>query len=279
MPKNKTRQAGARAGITFHTHLNVRSLKVCIALCLFVFPVTAQERWTYASLGDSIAFGLYAPTSQNFTSVYRDYIRADNRVDVKLYGLGVPGWTSGDLLNNLRSNFFMRVWVGEAKVVTWSVGGNDLLSARDQYKAGTCGGPDNQECLRRAVQAFAVNWNAIIWELYGLRKPGETVFRTMDIYNPYVNVDRAADSWAADGCLNDYQVFNAYLDYTNLYIATSAQIYGIKFARVSHAFNGPNGAVDPGQSGLIAFDGLHPNSRGHAVIANLLRATNYAPLR
>jgi len=48
-------------------------------------------------------------------------------------------------------------------------------------------------------------------------------------------------------------------------------------ARVYLAFNGPNGDIDPSDLGLLAFDGLHPNGRGHRRIAGLLRALGYSP--
>ncbi len=54
----------------------------------------------------------------------------------------------------------------------------------------------------------------------------------MDIYNPYVNRDVAADSWANDGGLNDFQAFKPYVDEANSHIAATSVANGIRYAPV-----------------------------------------------
>ena len=242
-------------------------------------PAQAQSAPpVYTSIGDSIAFGLYAPIGRGFVPRYRDHIRTDTGVTVTLYNLAVPGWTSSQLLDALRNNSYFRLRISQSSVITMSIGGNDFLDARQSYRAGTCGGANNQDCLLQAALRFAANWNAILGELATMRSASDTVFRPIDIYNPYVNEDRATDSWADDGGLNDFQVFKPYQQAVNNYIATTMDSIGIPFGRVSLVFNGPDGEIDPSDLGLIAFDGLHPNDEGHRVIADLLRNLGYAPL-
>jgi lysophospholipase L1-like esterase len=65
----------------------------------------------------------------------------------------------------------------------------------------------------------------------------------------------------------------------NEHIAASAQRNNIPMARVHQAFNGVNGNEDPVLKGLISGDGLHPNDRGHEVIAEAFRGLGYAPLQ
>lgn len=243
-----------------------------------VHPVTAAETWNYTALGDSLAFGLYAPIGKGYVPTYSGYVASDNGVSVKLTNLGIPGWTSADLLGALRSDAIFRFSVASSSVVTWDIGGNDLLNARDQYKAGTCGGADNQDCLRSAVSSFKSNWSGIITAILSLRSPGHTIIRTMDIYNPFVNADKAADTWPGDQG-NDFKVLKPYLDEINNYIAATSAASHIPYARVYQAFNGPGGDIDPATRGYLAFDGYHPNTRGHRVIADLFRGLGYAPLR
>jgi lysophospholipase L1-like esterase len=245
---------------------------------LTLHPVRAAETWDYTALGDSLAFGLFAPVGKGYVPLYRGYVASDNGVSVTLTNLGIPGWTSDDLLAAIRSSAIFRFSVARSSVVTWDIGGNDLSDARDQYKARTCGGPDNQDCLRNAVTRLKSNWSGIIAEILSLRSANNTIIRTMDIYNPFVNADKSADTWPGDQG-NDFMVLKPYLDEINSYILTTSAARNIPCARVYQAFNGPNGEIDPATRNYLAFDDYHPNTRGHRVIADLFRGLGYAPLR
>jgi len=241
-------------------------------------PVAAADLVIYTALGDSLAFGALAPPLRGYVYRYRNDIAADTGATVILYDLGVPGWTSHDLRSALEGNFLFRALVAKSKVVTWNIGGNDLRAARNSYKGGSCGGLYNQDCLKAAVTTFKANWNVIMGAILSLRSPSNTIIRTMDIYNPFVVVDSHSDTWPNDGGLNDFQVLKPYLDQVNSHIATTASLYGVPYAPVYTAFNGPTGTEDPIAKGYIAFDAFHPNGTGHAVIANLLRLLGYSPL-
>jgi lysophospholipase L1-like esterase len=238
----------------------------------------AAQNVIYTGLGDSLGFGLFAPIGDGYVPVYGRFVEADTGANVTLVNLSVPGWTSSDLLGAIRGNILFRIPVATSSVITLDIGGNDLLGARGSYGDRTCGGPDNQDCLRAAVATFRANWNAILNEVLSLRSTSNTVIRTMDIYNPFVNEDRARDTWPNDQG-NDFQVAKVYLDQINNHIVTTSAARNIPCARVYRAFNGPNGDVDAGDQGLIAFDGLHPNGRGHQLIAELFRNLGYSPLQ
>lgn len=239
-----------------------------------------SSSWDYVALGDSLATGFGA--RKGYVPRYRDYVKTDTGVTVKLTNLGKNGWKSTDLLNALRSDPNFRGAVGGAEVVTWNIGGNDLRAARDLYKNGSygsCGGTDNQDCLRASVETLKSNWQGITGEILGLRSSTNTIIRTMDIYNPYVDEDKGADSWANDGGLNDFQVFKKYVDDVNAHIAATPRDTNITYAQVYVAFNGASGEEDPAAKGYIGLDGLHPNDTGHKVMADLLRGLGYAPLK
>jgi lysophospholipase L1-like esterase len=153
-----------------------------------------------------------------------------------------------------------------------------LNAARNKYKAATCGEPLNQDCLAAAVSSFKANWDGIISDLFALRRGRPTVFRTMTIYNPFVNDDKNSDSWNSDGGLTDFQVLKSYLDQVNDYIKTTSAAVGVLVAPVYEAFNGPSGDEDPVVKGLISFDGYHANRSGHALMAALLRQLGYAAI-
>jgi lysophospholipase L1-like esterase len=239
-------------------------------------PDSPANTITYTALGDSLAAGFFA--KDHYVGLYTGYLTADTGKQVTSSNLGRPGWTSELLLNALRTNGEFQDAVRRAQVVTWDIGGNDLRDARLRYRSGGCGGSDNQDCLRTTTARFKQHWDAILAEILVLSRPTQTALRTMDIYNPYVEEDRRTDSWEGDGGKNDFVVFRGYLDDVNAYIAATSAARGILMAPVYRSFNGPDGTQDPGASGLIAFDRLHPNDAGHARIATLLRELRYAPI-
>jgi lysophospholipase L1-like esterase len=257
-------------------------LKKTLGLTFLLIALTApaQSQWRYTALGDSLAAGFNAVAG--YVIRYDVYVSSDTGKAALLYNLGQPGWKSSDLRDALTNDSTFKYLVSHSRVITWDIGGNDLLSARRRYKELACGGVDNQDCLRSTVAAFKENWDQIVNQLLELRResPGNikrTVIRTMDIYNPFVAVDSAADSWPADAG-NDFQVLKPYLDEVNSHIAQSSATNAIPFAPVYLAFNGADGTEDPRAKGYISIDGLHPNDAGHKVMADLLRSLGYAPL-
>lgn len=224
--------------------------------------------WQYTALGDSLAFGILA--SEGYVIRYGRYLQSDANPAVTLTNLGRNGWHSGDLLQALRTDPTFRNAVASAQVVTWDIGGDDLLHALNLFNAHTCGGADNQDCLRAAVAGFGPNWDAIVVELLALRDRQHTILRTMDVYDPFVAQELGTGTFA---------IVQPYLQQVNTHIAASAAANGIPMATVHQVFNGPNGDQDPIAKGLIAFDGVHPNDTGHKAIADQFRALGYAPLK
>jgi lysophospholipase L1-like esterase len=231
-------------------------------------PPAVTVDWDYTALGDSLAFGAVA--ERGYVLRFADFLRTDANARVTTINLGIPGWTSADLLGALRNDTAFRDRVSNAEVVTFDVGGNDLLGARRRFREGTCGGPANLDCFRTVVDEFKQNWDAILAEVLALRGRENTILRTMDVYNPFVAEQKA---------LGIFDALRPFLDEVNEHITqTSAQV-GIPCARVFVAFNGANGDQDPIAEGLLSPDLVHPNDRGHEVIAEALRQLGYAPLR
>ena len=250
------------------------AIALALVMTWTLWPVSvataAVYQVNYTALGDSIAFGLYAFPGQGYVPLYAKDIHNATHLSVNLYPLGVPGWTSTDLANALKTNIVFQLSVYGSNAITWNIGGNDLNHARSSFKAGTCGGSLNQQCLQDAVNTFQSNWGVIISRIKLLRQGRPTLLRTMDIYNPYVAEDTAA---------GDFAVLNGYLTQVNNIIhSTELAPYNIPYARVYEAFNIDlnNNVVDPASKGLLAFDGFHPNTAGHAVIAAKLNALGYA---
>jgi lysophospholipase L1-like esterase len=225
-------------------------------------------QWQYTALGDSLAVGVL-DSQGGYARRFRTDIASDTDAMVTLSDLGVNGAHSSDLLNSLQNDANFRNAVASSQVVTWDIGGDDLLHAIGVFQNGQCGGADNQDCLRAAVATFMPNWDAIVQQLLAMRDKNQTIIRTMDIYNPFVAQLQAQGLFSA---------IEPYLDQVNQHIAASAQANGIPMAQVHSIFNGANGTDDPIAKGLITVDGIHPNDVGHQAIAEALRSLGYAPL-
>jgi lysophospholipase L1-like esterase len=257
-----------------------RLLRLILVVVLLVgasqgTTLAAPASWDYVALGDSLATGFGA--FKGYVPRYEAHVETDTGVAVTRTNLGQNGWTSSQLLSALRNDPTFRRATREAEIVTWNIGGNDLRAARNSYKKGTCGGADNQDCLRAGVAKLKTNWDAITAEVLELRATSNTIVRTMDIYNPYVRTDTISDTWQNDGGMNDFQVFKRYVDEVNYHIATTSYTSGIPYAEVYLTFNGTTGDEDPKSMGYLSFYGVHPNNTGHRIIADELRKLGYIP--
>jgi lysophospholipase L1-like esterase len=235
----------------------------------FVAPLAARaQTWQYTALGDSLAAGLN-DSQGGYAVRFRNYVQADTGASVTLINRGVSGWTSADLLNALRTDESLRTQIANSQIVTWNIGANDFQDALTRFQTGSCGGADNQDCIRATVANFKTNWNAIVAQLLALRSPTNTILRTMDNYNPAVDLARA---------FGVFHIIKPYIEEINRFIFLSAVNNRIGSARVYQAFNGVNGESDAGRRGYLSPDGIHPNELGHDIIASELRALSYAPL-
>jgi lysophospholipase L1-like esterase len=203
--------------------------------------------WDYVALGDSLAVGVGA--RKGYVARYAAYIAADTGARIDLLNLGQSGQTSSQLLYAIRNDPEMRRALGAAEVITFNIGINDLGQAGEAYESGACGGSDNQECLRAAVEALKERWVAIIAELLSLRSTEDAVIRTAGIgYTPRVE-----------------KIFEPYVDEVNRYIATVAADHDMPYAQ---PYLGKE---------YMSPDGVHPNDQGYEVIANRLRELGYDP--
>jgi lysophospholipase L1-like esterase len=208
----------------------------------------ASDSWDYVALGDSLAAGIGA--RRGYVDRYASYVRADTGVRVKVVNLGQSGQTSSQLLHALREDTSVRRALRGAEVITFNIGINDLGHAGEAYANGACGGENEEECLRAAVEKFEENWDAIIAELSSLRSTDDTIIRTAGLgYTPRVG-----------------EVYKPYLEEVNRHLATTAARNDIPYAQ-------PNLG-----KGYISPDGVHPNDKGYEVIADRLRALGYSPL-
>jgi lysophospholipase L1-like esterase len=223
---------------------------------------------SYVALGDSIAAGAGDNGPGGYVGRYRDAATTDLGVAITLQNLAVGGSTSGDLLAALTTDGGVQAAVAGADLVSFDIGGNDLLVALFGFKGGTCGGSDGQDCLRAALQSFHGNWLAILAELRSLNSGA--MMRTMTYYNPLIVDLDPGDGTAA--------VMKPYIGALNATIRTTTPGFGIRVADVLVAFNGRSGSEDPIPKDYVDPDHIHPSPLGHAVISDTLRNLGYSPV-
>ena len=210
--------------------------------------VGSRVRWDYVALGDSLAVGVGA--RQGYVSRYADHLQRDTDADVRVTNLGVSGQTSSRLLHSLRADPEIRRALRGAEVVTLNIGLNDLGQTSSGYRSGTCGGPQNQACLRKVVDKVERNWDAIIYEISSLHSSEDTIIRTIGLgYTP-----------RTEG------VFGPYLARVTRHIDSAADDAHIPYAEVRLGDE------------VMSSDGLHPNDKGYRLIAARLRTLGYKPL-
>src|SRR5829696_1873104 len=181
---------------------------------------------------------------------YAEPLQSDTGARLRVINLGLSGQTSTQLLHSLRNDPEMRKALGRAEIVTINIGLNDLGQARNSYQSGTCGGTQNEACLREVVDRVERNWDAIMREISSLCSKENTIVRTVGLgHTP-----------RTEG------VFGPYLGKVTHHIASSTADADIPYVEVRLADED------------MSEDRLHPNDKGYQVIAEQLRSLGYEPL-
>lgn len=232
----------------------------------------------YTALGDSIAYGMNADKGKSYVQLYYGHLLATDS-NTSLLNLSENGLRSSDLLSRLKYDPITREAVRKAKVITISIGGNDIMRSikeafakafNIQPKSATIvsdlssafADPANrfkvlsviaglQPALTAGSQQFTDDWKDINNCIKALA-PDSKVY-TMTVYNPLSKSDPM------------YNMLDSAIQTINTAIKSSSEgwcvvdVY-IKFKLYSGEepltnFNLINANVDP-----------HPTTKGHAII-------------
>ena len=220
--------------------------------------------WDYVALGDSATWGM--------VSRYAAMLEQDLGVKVRVHDRTRGSDHSSRLLERLRTDSELRRELGEAEVITFEIPWNVFQRPAITFEIGSpgdCGGAENQDCLREALETYKADTDAIIAEIVSLRSPSEALIRTQDTYQFRVRESKEAGT---------FEVINRYWRDANAHVIEVATRYHIPVARVYDAFMGINGTEDPRDKGLMVVDGFHTTSEGATLMAELFRELGYEPL-
>lgn len=238
-----------------------RKLSVFFAAFTLLFPslpsdVIAKDnngKESLVAIGDSIPFGYNLENNNHHVSKQAFPALIGEEAGLRVRNLGMPGWTTDNLLHALQNDQKFRQAVAHADYVTISVGSNDLLrsfSANQTFLMGLASGqiPATTEEIQSAlgIPSLLGNLNEIIATVNELSDAKIVVY---NIYNPFVLADLR------------YQVGAAYLPAINGAIAQTA--INSENVTVADAFSVFNGDIH-----LIEGD-IHPNASGHEVLAGV----------
>ena len=235
---------------------------------------------SYLALGDSISYGMSATPGKGYMDLFCTHLGTNiNYGKVELQNLSALGDKSSDLLAKLQNTEYQDA-VKNAKVITISIGGNDLLSPviatvcqafgvnpvnnpnystelgaamasnpnKDTILAGIASSPALAQALNAGVLKFGNDFSSIVQTIKTLAPQSEVYVLTL--YNPFNEQDPI------------YSVFNPLIKGINTSI--KAQTTAYKVADVYEKFKTTSGAVNFSLSNMMLDP--HPTTVGHAAI-------------
>ena len=186
---------------------------------------------------------------------------------------------SARLLVEIHLSNSLRTAVAHADIVTLTVGHNEApwnstTDACDGAVTDDRGGNAvnwasyTGPCLAMVARKLGANITGIVAEIRHLRARKPTVIRVTNFHNDnYLDplVERGVDGPT-----------KKVVDALDTAICAAAARAHLRCADVYHAFNGASGTRWDGR--YVAADHIHPNQRGHTLIATLLAKLGYLPL-
>jgi lysophospholipase L1-like esterase len=230
-------------------------------------PRTTQSSTPLAPLhvvgiGDSVMAG----TNCNCETVMTGFARAmADRTgrDVTATNLGVPGYTTNDLLDQLHQDANARREVANADILIVIIGANDLSDAFDSWNQSDC----DASCYQPQVDTMGTRLASVLSLVRSLRA-GQPMTVLVD---NYWNVFTDGAVARTDGGQEQIDWSVEVTKSANLAIANAASSSGDLTVDLVKPFKS-SGDEDP--TPLLADDGDHPNAAGvQAIVAANVAAT------
>ena len=249
---------------------DLTKLLLSLFALLIIFVIASEgaiitdtgKRWDYVVIGDFVLRGV--------VDEYEKIIEDDLGVKVNTHRWIMSSSSSSELLEKLKTNSRLRRELTEAEIIVFQIPWNGWEAPMRMYETGdegTCGGPENQDCLATICDTYKSDTVAIFAEIVSLKSPSSAIIRTMDTYQYQARESKEAGT---------FEVINRYWWDANESIWEEAQRYGLVVAPVYEAFMGETGLDDPIEKGLL-FDSFRTTPEGNKLIAELFRETGFEP--
>ncbi|BCU81500.1 spore germination lipase LipC [Polycladomyces abyssicola] len=213
------------------------------------------QHFVYTALGDSITAGYNAPRRIGYAHRLTKRLKHIG-LPAKLYTISKKGWTSGDLLQ-ASTWLSTRMAIQNARLITVYIGGNDLILAHVKYLLTR-----NPNVFNQVISTYGNNLHLLYKQI---RRLSPVSVYALNLYNPFPH-SALPNTWVP--VLNQVTA-----DVSTLWNITVVNIYDL-FQGMEPLF------IDGYQTGrlenyvpLITRNPVHPNERGHELIAQELWET------
>jgi|SRR5450631_2284899 len=220
---------------------------------------------TVVGIGDSVTSG-YNCDCEAFVGLYATQLAAQADVATTSVNLGVPGWTSSQLLAAMTKPGAFRDQVAKADILLVTIGANDLTPLESKGPAGC-----PASCYTPLVNTAGHNVELIVDAARAANPAHPATVLVTDYWNVFQDGDvGTAENGAA------FQSWSDVLTRAeSTQICQGAQSADATCVSLYAPFKG-NGSVNA--TSLLAADGDHPNATGHQLIASTLLAATPQPL-
>ncbi|UOQ45112.1 GDSL-type esterase/lipase family protein [Halobacillus salinarum] len=231
----------------------MKPMKVILVILMITqlltpFSAEAKEGGHLVAIGDSIPYGYNLTVDNKMPSGAAFPYLIGNKAGLEVTNLGIPGLTSKELLQAVKTNKVFRETIRDADYVLVYIGGNDLLNVVKK----------NKGLKNVTVEEIAPVIRDLLFNVYGtiltLDKLTDAKIIVYNIYNPY---PAAGDK------------LNTPLSYINKQYASLVELLShfteVKLVNAYKAFKGHPEYILPKD--------VHPTSEGQKVLARIgLRA-------
>jgi len=220
------------------------------------FEDIESQEWQYVVLGDSTSWG--------YPELLAEKIEQELGVSVEVILRSQGGDHSTRLLGRLQKVESLREYIANAELITFVIPWNVFEAPVLVYTSSTperCGGDDNQDCLREALEIYKQDTEAIIAELDSIVDRESTIILAHTVWQFNVTLMKQT---------GDFEVLNEYWKEANSHLISVCEEYGIPVAQGYEAFMGKNNSKNPQEDGLIDDGGIHTTLKGQETIADLL---------
>ena len=210
-----------------------------------------QHDWSIVALGDSVPHGTSCGCTP-YPELSATSLTEPATREVTATNEAVGGFTTADVLTQLRSDDDVISQVSKADVVEIEVGANDVAYS------GSCG--TSIACYQPRIRSTQQNLDEIVARVRDLTTGHPVLLVLLDYWSVWLGGQYAESKGPAY-----VDAADEVTDQVNNVIKTTAANTGAAYVDLRAAFKGPNYAYD--ETRYLASDGDHPNAAGHEQIA------------
>ncbi|WP_237740519.1 SGNH/GDSL hydrolase family protein [Paenisporosarcina sp. TG-14] len=226
-------------------------LVISLVFSTSAFAKNDNGKNSLVSLGDSIPFGYNLDATNDDPSKKAFPFLMGKEADLRVNNLGIPGLTTGGMLNLLQNNQKYRQAVKHADYITLNIGSNDLIAALPDLQLAYFLSEGNPALFQNflidyfAISTIFTNLNATIAEIRNLSDAPIVIH---NIYNPIQEVNAFADSVLS---LINGNISSLVSEENNVFLADAYA------------------AFDNNQGNYVIAGEVHPTVAGHVKLAEI----------